>query len=123
MLVAGLNGAPIFSDPKKDSKDIVQKDPRINAFEFQKDDPDGKVCPFASHIRRTNPRDDQDTNETLTHRLLRRGIPYGPRSLSTFTDPIDDTVDRGLFFIAYQTSIENQFEHIQTRSEFFLVQR
>jgi deferrochelatase/peroxidase EfeB len=30
-----------------------------------------------------------------------------------FTKPSDDTVDRGLLFIAYQTSIENQFEHIQ----------
>lgn len=111
-----VSGASIFSNPGKAGEKSVQDDRTNNAFEFQKGesaDPNGKVCPFAAHIRRTNPRDDLDKNEAQTHRLLRRGIPYGEPSTSTFAEPSDDTVDRGLLFIAYQTSIENQFEHMQ----------
>ena len=47
--------------------------------------------------------------DTETHRLMRRGIPFG--------DPFDPTVlpddgNRGLLFLAYQTSIEDQFEFV-----------
>ena len=79
----------------------------------------GLVCPFAGHVRKAYPRDDvsstpkthPDPNEadTETHRLLRRGIPFG--------DPFDATVipddgNRGLLFLAYQTSIVDQFEFV-----------
>jgi Dyp-type peroxidase family len=80
----------------------------------------GLVCPFAGHIRKTYPRDDVSRNttgvshppdeaDTETHRLLRRGIPFG----SSF-DPtiIPDDGNRGLLFMAYQTSIVNQFEFV-----------
>ena len=46
----------------------------------------GSVCPWASHIRKANPRNDihyAEFGRTQTHRLLRRGIPYGPESSST----------------------------------------
>src|SRR5688572_32722969 len=51
---------------------------------------------------------------TQTHRLLRRGIPYG----APYFEPKDpdrgrDEGDRGLVFAAYQTSIEGQFEFVQ----------
>jgi Dyp-type peroxidase family len=87
--------------------------------ELAKPDTQGLVCPFAGHIRKAYPRDDvsstpkkdPDPNEadTETHRLLRRGIPFG--------DPFDATVipddgNRGLLFLAYQTSIVNQFEFV-----------
>ncbi|MBC8104159.1 MAG: Dyp-type peroxidase [Cytophagales bacterium] len=51
---------------------------------------------------------------TQTHRLLRRGIPYGKASASTFQVPVDDTPPdgRGLLFFAYQTSIVEQFEFV-----------
>ncbi|MEW6297010.1 MAG: Dyp-type peroxidase [Thermodesulfobacteriota bacterium] len=88
-------------------------------------DPRGTTCPFASHVRKTNPCDDEfvvrgrllngeglKRSTTQTHRLLRRGIPYGPRSQSTFENPRDDGEDRGLLFLAYQTSIERQFEWV-----------
>jgi Dyp-type peroxidase family len=84
-------------------------------------DPDGQTCPFSSHIRKANPRDDPKRfgtqlglPATLTHRLLRRGIPYGPPYSGTDPFP-DDGIDRGLLFLSYQTSIENQFEFIQIR--------
>ena len=83
-------------------------------------DKSGQICPFAGHIRKAYPRDDitpagkgkseSSEQDTQTHRLLRRGLPYGPVSPSTFVNPVHDNVDRGLLFIAYQTSIERQFE-------------
>jgi Dyp-type peroxidase family len=88
----------------------------------EKDD-SGTRCPFSGHIRKAYPRDDENTpppvpdphlneSRTQTHRLLRRGLPYGPVSFSTIDTPFEDTVDRGLQFLAYQTSIENQFEFV-----------
>jgi len=82
-------------------------------------DPDGLKLPFVGHIRKTYPRDDQSVsipqlneNSTQTHRLLRRGIPFGPPSGSTFGMPVNDQVDRGLLFLAYQVSIVDQFEFV-----------
>ena len=92
------------------------------------DDATGLRCPFIAHTRKTYPRNDKtpggggpgpeeiDRSEvtTQTHRLLRRGIPYGPVSPSTPNNPLPDPnfVDRGLHFLAYQTSIEDQFEFV-----------
>jgi Dyp-type peroxidase family len=78
-------------------------------------DPDGRLCPFVAHIRKVNPRDDPtDTSgprQTRVRLALRRGIPYGPAK-----DPErlreDDEVDRGLLFMSYQGSIQDQFEFV-----------
>jgi len=89
-------------------------------------DPQGQHCPFTGHVRKTYPRDDTSigpstlpevTKEvtTQTHRLLRRGIPFGKVSTSTPEIPHNDHRTRGLHFLAYQTSIEDQFEFV-TRS-------
>ena len=80
----------------------------------------GKRCPFDAHTRKAYPRNDLtpagtiDRSEvtTQTHRLMRRGIPFGPVSPSTPTAPRQDDGDRGLHFLAYQTSIVNQFEFV-----------
>src|SRR5262249_43387527 len=86
-----------------------------------KADADGSRCPFSAHIRKSYPRDDESLNgapggpdeaSTQTHRLLRRGLPYGPVSPSSPDAPVQDNVDRGLQFLAYQTSIDNQFEFV-----------
>lgn len=84
-------------------------------FPSARADPNGFVCPHAAHIRKVNPRD-QDSDkgnefDTLTRRILRRGIPYGPPLVNPL---VDDGVDRGLHFLCYQTSIVQQFELLQT---------
>jgi Dyp-type peroxidase family len=97
-------------------------------FPLSPGDPSGTRCPFSAHIRKSYPRDDEakhkedktkprtdpgmNESRTQTHRLLRRGLPYGPVSRSTPDAPIDDDTDRGLQFLAYQTSIVNQFEFV-----------
>jgi Dyp-type peroxidase family len=80
-------------------------------FQPAQPDPAGLFCPFAAHIRTVNSRE----ADTQTHRLLRRGIPFGKASTSTPTDPQSDNVERGLYFLAYQTSIVRQFEYVTTR--------
>jgi Dyp-type peroxidase family len=85
-------------------------------FPTSEGDPLGQICPFASHIRKVYPRDDPSktlpsANEasTQTHRLLRRGIPFG----EPFRHDLgEDSEERGLHFLAYQTSIEGQFEFV-----------
>jgi Dyp-type peroxidase family len=74
----------------------------------------GLKCPFAGHIRKSNPR--SDTSDSKDHLMGRRGIPYGLRPND---DPNDSKIDNkptgnlGLLFMAYQSSLENQFEFTQ----------
>ena len=73
------------------------------------DDQLGQRCPHFAHVRKVNPRDlstDQGLpGRTLTFQMLRRGIPYGPAF-----DDATAHVDRGLLFLAYQTSFKRQFQ-------------
>jgi Dyp-type peroxidase family len=47
-------------------------------------------------------------SEALRHRIIRRGIPYGP----AWVEGEPDDGGRGLLFVAYQADIERQFEHV-----------
>jgi len=53
-----------------------------------------------------------------THRILRRGNPYGPlregHSNKVMQGKPKDTIDRGLLFICFQRDLDQQFEFIQT---------
>ncbi len=84
-------------------------DPYPNA----KTDNLGLTCPLAAHIRKVNTRDlanDQGGhNTTYRARILRRGTPFGEPLPHPFArDP--QKGNRGLFFVSYQTSIEDQYE-------------
>jgi Dyp-type peroxidase family len=117
----------------KGDADAIEKQPNdpsacvdddVVNFPQAKKDSHGLVCPFSAHIRKAYPRDDEPRDNpppsdpklsesaTQNHRLLRRGLPYGPVSRSTPDAPIDDDADRGLQFLAYQTSIVNHFEFV-----------
>lgn len=118
-------------DPKIGGQPALGNDDSLNnEFEYG-DDEEGDIVPLASHIRKAYPRDevpvdgnDHPTTEegatldprdaesrTQTHRLLRRGIPYG-KSLpeGETTQPGDR---RGLLFLAYQSDIARQFEFVE----------
>jgi deferrochelatase/peroxidase EfeB len=63
------------------------------------DDSEGRGCPFSSHIRRMNPRDDPVT--PFIHRpLIRRGMPYTQGDTKGMS---------GLFICA---DLVDQFEHL-----------
>jgi hypothetical protein len=98
---AKLMGRTVDGEVLIDGKTI-----RGNDFDYSKD-PDGKACPFQSHVRRANPRRLRDDIGTLP-RIMRRGMSYGP----PFNGKNPDA-ERGLFFMAYNASIAEQFEVIQ----------
>jgi Dyp-type peroxidase family len=95
------SGAPFVLSPTSDDPELALS----NDFGFGDSDPFPPVCPFAAHIRKVNPRNDPveggGPRSTLTRRFLRRGIPYS-----------DSPADRGLIFVSYQSSIQNQFEFV-----------
>jgi len=114
-------GYPLLSTPPGDRND----------FDY-KDDPKAQNCPFAAHIRRANPRQAPvlKTVESTTvidvpgarpPRLVRQSMPYGkrlpgwprPDPANGATAPSLDVADRGLVFMAYGSSIAEQFEVVQ----------
>jgi Dyp-type peroxidase family len=80
----------------------------------------GAVCPHFSHVRKINPRDAATdlgkAQDTLLRMVLRRGIPFGP-PIAGVTDPAPDLVgqERGLMFLSYGATIEDQFEFLTRR--------
>jgi hypothetical protein len=81
-------------------------------------DPKGLRCPVGAHMRRINPRGQpvigqgQPGGSNNTHRLIRRGMPYGPAY-----DPTQpyDGIERGLLGYFINSSIENQYEFVLTQ--------
>lgn len=71
---------------------------------------DGR-CARAAHVRRANPRDGLgDGRRAARHRMIRRGMPYGPAAPP---GPDADDAPRGLWFASYQASVARQFELVQ----------
>ncbi|WP_394788054.1 Dyp-type peroxidase, partial [Rhodoferax sp.] len=101
-----------------------------NNFAYGKDEL-AQQCPFAAHIRRANPRRAQvlvsqvadltvDLPGGRAPRLFRQSMPYGermawPRPGMTDAEAAKtvDDADRGLVFMAYGSSIAEQFEVVQ----------
>jgi Dyp-type peroxidase family len=101
------SGAPLVLSPERDDPALGADEARNDDFGFAADAA-GLVCPQAAHIRKAYLRDHPTTDVAAAgveiHRLLRRSIPYGP--------PYPRPGDRGLLFLAYQTSLERQFEFV-----------
>jgi Dyp-type peroxidase family len=77
----------------------------------------GAVCPHFAHIRKTHPRDIATElgkpHDSMLRVILRRGIAYGPAYIGA-AHPAPDA-DRGLMFLCYGASIEDQFEFLTRR--------
>lgn len=139
------SGAPLIRSPEKEDADLGANPLDNNHFLFDDDtlplapavDPGGlaaiavlpdeveplaeadvlgAVCPHFAHIRKVNPRDGATDlgkpSDSLTRMILRRGITYGP-PLPEEAEP--DGVDRGLMFVSYAATIEDQFELLVRR--------
>lgn len=109
---------PALSDPSAEAPDVLNAT-HINAFDFTTD-PDGNNVPRGSHIRKMNPRKDvlPDGDTSDKHRMVRRGITYGPEFTigePAYGQTVPDNQDRGLLFINYQASIARIFEFVQSR--------
>jgi Dyp-type peroxidase family len=109
------SGCPVMLAPLVDNPAIAADWSRNNDFRYAAD-PRGEVCPLGSHIRRMNPRDGLTAHgDTLvrTHRIVRRGLPYGPWLDEQATG--DDGQERGVAFMAINASIKYQFEFLQSQ--------
>jgi Dyp-type peroxidase family len=107
------SGAPLSVVPFQDDSCLGSDGARNNDFDFGAD-PKGRRCPLSAHIRRAYSR---STDTAYSHRLIRRGIPFGPEvnPEETKAGQTGETVERGLMFVCYQTSIYKQFEFITDR--------
>jgi len=128
------SGAPLSRSPEKDNLELGASSRYSNYFQYFSsppgsipsdsfplsiEDQEGKICPFSAHIRKVNPRDmatDLGTaDKTFKRLLLRRGLPYGTPIANVQTATLEEAqIDRGLLFMAYQTSLERQFEFLMT---------
>jgi deferrochelatase/peroxidase EfeB len=113
------NGVPLALSPNTDSPPGGISPEQLNDFEYVNadgsGDPKGLRCPVGAHIRRINPRGQpvvgqgQAGGSNNTHRLIRRGMPYGP--IYDPTQPYDG-IERGLLGYFINSSIENQYEFV-----------
>ncbi|HEX8734539.1 MAG TPA: Dyp-type peroxidase [Pyrinomonadaceae bacterium] len=136
------SGAPVMRTPASDIPDLGADDLANNNFLFDDDTPAsnlipipgypgdnfppgkedlrGLVCPHFSHVRKINPRDSATdlgkVSDSLTRTIMRRGIPFGP-PVAGVKNPSASLwkKERGLMFICYQSSIEDQFEFLTRR--------
>jgi Dyp-type peroxidase family len=85
----------------------------INDFDYQ-GDPEGSACPFAAHIRRANPRSTEPAGPVAVPPLPGARPPHLLRRGMSYADPTPDgKEEKGLFFMAYNASIGEQFEVVQ----------
>ena len=112
------NGVPLALSP--DSPDLDLPPEQYNTFDYAPtaelpdayDDRRGYRCPIGSHIRRMNPRHSVVAgNSGLKHRIVRRGLPYGP-----LYDPQQprDGIARGLLGLFIGVSLKDQFEFLMS---------
>ncbi len=114
------NGTPLSVSPDSDSSAQPLPVAELNQYDYAPssqhpsayDDRKGYRCPIGSHMRRANPRASMIAgNGGSRHRLVRRGVPYGPPY-----DPANpnDGIKRGLLGLFICASIKDQFEFLMS---------
>ena len=136
------SGAPLMRAPDADNPVLAADDLANNHFIFDdntrpsnllpipgyagdvypsaKADVLGSVCPHFAHIRKVNPRDVATDlgkpHDSLIRMILRRGIPFG-KPIVGVKRPSKSLLkeQRGLMFVCYGATIEEQFEFLNRR--------
>ncbi|KAI0908723.1 hypothetical protein F4823DRAFT_625352 [Ustulina deusta] len=106
------SGAPIDLTPLRDNPAFAKRE------DFRFDPTNQERCPFAAHIRKTNPRSDLDAfGGTEIRRIIRRGIAFGPEVTAeekrAKKSSSDEKLERGLLFVCYQSNLGNGFHFMQ----------
>jgi deferrochelatase/peroxidase EfeB len=113
------NGVPLALSPDTDSPPGGIPLDQLNNYGYVNadgtGDPQGLRCPVGAHTRRINPRGQpvigqgRPGGSNNAHRLIRRGLPYGP-----IYDPKQpyDGIERGLMGYFINTNIEDQYEFV-----------
>ncbi|KAA1128293.1 hypothetical protein PGTUg99_021982 [Puccinia graminis f. sp. tritici] len=107
------SGAPLSLAPNEDNPEL-----RVAQNFDYLDELKQERCPYAAHIRKSNPRNGSqaggDSQKTiLPHLMIRNGIPYGPELTGEETDSKKTKENRGLLFVAYQSEIADGFQLVQ----------
>jgi deferrochelatase/peroxidase EfeB len=118
-----FDGTPLVISPEKPDPNLKDFDftnfnyinPTENQQGVRQNDDLAQLCPYASHIRRTNPRDDGkvkgNTNPDGTaanaqaKRIMRRAGPYGPE----YTEKEPAGIQRGLVGLFICANLTEQF--------------
>lgn len=114
------NGTPLTLSPDSDSPTPPLTAADLNTYDYAPtaavpsayNDRRGLRCPIGSHMRRANPRAATVAgNSGSRHRIVRRGVPYGPPF-----DPAkpDDGIQRGLLGLFIGVSIKDQYEFLMS---------
>ena len=125
-------GTPIAISPTEENPTIAKDPEQNNFFDFSsvsrpiiayrylftKISPnsqpkDQSFCPFAAHIRKTNPRSDLPAPAVAQHAINRHGIPFGPEVTTSEHSYHKTQYERGLAFVCYQSDLQNGFEFQQ----------
>ncbi|KAG8994444.1 hypothetical protein FRB93_001565 [Tulasnella sp. JGI-2019a] len=110
------SGAPTDLNPTADNPSQGIDPNQNNDFDYSHAGfnlaTDESHCPFAAHIRKTRPRADLNAPDNT---IMRAGIPYGPEvtDAETQSGTSNSTLERGLAFVAYQSSLEDGFQFMQ----------
>lgn len=90
------DGTPLVLSPDHPDPGVS-----LNDFDYSGDSP-ARFCPIASHIRRSQRRNE----DSQQHRILRRAFPYGPPYVP------QDGLERGLIGHFLCTSLQQQYEFV-----------
>jgi Dyp-type peroxidase family len=106
------SGAPLAITPLRDDTELAGDPLRRNTFEF--DPASQEACPFAAHVRKMNPRGDIPVEQFINpHKVMRRGIQYGPEVCAEERAHNRTEKDRGLLFVCYQSALDSGFQFLQ----------
>jgi len=104
---------PTVDDPALGADSTRNNDFSYNNV-FPNDQQTQDRCPFAAHVRKTNPRGDLATfGGTEIRRIIRSGIAFGPEVSADEIAAGKTSQTRGLLFVGYQSNIGNGFRFIQ----------
>ena len=125
------------ADPKRYINIVLCKHPgetdrfdllnRNNDFAYVNERASPLRCPYAAHVRKTNPRDDLEVLPpgikipftVESRRIMRRGVQFGPELTKAEQESGKTMHGRGLLFTCYQSSITNGFQFIQQCQSLF----
>ncbi|KAI1193587.1 hypothetical protein F5X97DRAFT_336665 [Nemania serpens] len=106
------SGAPVDLTPLRDNPAFAKRQ------DFRFDPKSQERCPFAAHVRKTNPRSDLDAfGGTEIRRIIRRGIAFGPEVTNEEKKAKRSSAaskrERGLLFVCYQSNLGQGFQFMQ----------
>lgn len=103
------NGAPLVLSPDTDSPAPPVRPEGLNDFDYLGDER-GERCPVGAHIRRMHPRSSRVAGSGgHQHRIVRRGLTYGP---PYDPDRPRDGHERGILGLFLGVSLRDQFEFL-----------